>query len=338
MPSEPARSSKAAGSVGADGSSGSSGPVASRPSRLLFVHAHPDDESLTCGIAMAHHVARGDEVHVLTCTLGEEGEVIPPALASLEASPDDALGPHRHAELAEALRRVGATMHVLGAGPDRLSRYRDSGMVGSAAAARPEAFTAADLDEAAGLVVELIARVRPDVVVTYDEHGGYGHPDHVQTHRVTRRALQLMPDHLLPSRAYEILTPESWAYEDRAWLRSADPAAYRSEQWWREHARRRDASGEQPWPLVLPGDDDPYPPSVVADALVTHVVHDDAARAVKNDALRAHVTQVLVVSDDVHALSNLVATRTTAREGFRRIEPRTWQPVSVPERQTSLLD
>ena len=83
--------------------------------RLLFVHAHPDDETLTCGIAMAHHVARGDEVHVLTCTLGEEGEVIPPGLAHLEGDPDDRLGPYRHGELTRALDRIGAVLHVLGA-------------------------------------------------------------------------------------------------------------------------------------------------------------------------------------------------------------------------------
>ncbi len=179
--------------------------------------------------------------------------------------------------------------------------------------------------------------MRPDVVVTYDEHGGYGHPDHVQTHRVTRRALELVPDDVLPARAFEILTPLTWAREDRAWLREADPAAYRSESWWREHARRRDTSGERPWPLVLLGDDDPYPPSVVDDDLVTHVVRDDAARAVKNDALLAHETQVLVVSEDVHALSNLVATRTTGREGFRRVDPRTWRPVAGHEQRSSLL-
>ncbi len=88
---------------------------------------------------------------------------------------------------------------------------------------------------------------------------------------------------------------------------------------------------------MLLGDDDPYPPSVVDDDLVTHVVRDDAARAVKNDALRAHETQVLVVSEDVHALSNLVATRTTGREGFRRVDPRTWRPVAGHEQQSSLL-
>ena len=297
--------------------------------RLLFVHAHPDDESLTCGIAMAHHVARGDEVHVLTCTLGEEGEVIPPELAHLEGAPDDALGPHRHGELVEALRRTGAALHVLGASGARLSRYRDSGMVGSVAAARPEAFAAADLDEAAGLVAEVVGQVRPDVVVTYDPRGGYGHPDHVQTHRVTRRALELVPEEDLPGRAFEILTPRSWAREDRAWLRSARPGELHDGPWWHAHARRRDPSGHQPWPLVLLDDGAPYPPSVVDDGLVTHVVDDESSRAVLNDALRAHVTQVLVVDDDVHALSNLVAARTTAREGFRRVDPRTWQPVPV---------
>jgi N-acetyl-1-D-myo-inositol-2-amino-2-deoxy-alpha-D-glucopyranoside deacetylase len=283
--------------------------------RLLFVHAHPDDETLTCGIAMAHHVARGDEVHVLTCTLGEEGEVIPPDLAHLEGHPDDELAAHRHGELTEALRRVGAQMHVLGADPDRgrLSRYRDSGMAGSPAAARPEAFASADLDEAAGLVVELLERLRPDVVVTYDEHGGYGHPDHIRTHEVTRRALRLVDDEALPRRAFEILTPVSWAREDRAWLRAADPQAY---------ARPAGLP-----PLVLPRADDPFPPSVVPDERVTHVVEDAAARAVKNDALRAHATQVIVAGEDVHALSNLIAARTTAREGFRRVDPRTWQTV-----------
>ena len=289
--------------------------------RLLFVHAHPDDETLTCGIAMAHHVARGDEVHVLTCTLGEEGEVIPAPLAHLEGHPDDALGPHRLAELTEALRRIGATMHVLGSGAGRLSRFRDSGMAGSPAAARPDAFAAADVDAAGALVADLIRSVSPDVVVTYDEHGGYGHPDHIQTHRVTRRALQLLEADDLPARTYEILTPRSWAQEDRAWLHTADPTAYA-------------LPADEP-PLVLPAPDDPFPPSVVDDDLVTHVVEDAAARAVQNDALRAHATQVIVASQDVHALSNRIAVRTTAREGFRQVDPRTW--ASTGRRGTSLL-
>ncbi|MFM6851147.1 MAG: N-acetyl-1-D-myo-inositol-2-amino-2-deoxy-alpha-D-glucopyranoside deacetylase [Terrabacter sp.] len=308
--------------------------------RLLFVHAHPDDETLTCGVTMAHHVARGDEVHVLTCTLGEEGEVIPPALAHLEGDPADGLGPYRHGELAQALSHIGATMHVLGADPStgRLSRYRDSGMAGSPAAARAEAFAGADLDEAGGLVAAVLRRLRPDVVVTYDQHGGYGHPDHIQTHRVTRRALQLLDASELPARAYEILTPAGWAREDRAWLASADHALLDTHAWLRDPELGGVVPGGGPDApvLVVPAADDPYPPSVVDDDAVTHVVHDDAARAVKNDALRAHATQVLVASDDVHALSNLIAVRTTSREGFRQVDPLTWQPTG--HRGTDLVD
>jgi N-acetyl-1-D-myo-inositol-2-amino-2-deoxy-alpha-D-glucopyranoside deacetylase len=296
--------------------------VTHRPAahRLLFVHAHPDDESLTCGIAMAHHVARGDDVHVLTCTLGEEGEVIPEPLRHLEGHPDDPLGPHRHAELVEAVRRIGATVHVLGARDGSLSAYRDSGMAGSAAAARPDAFARADLREAARLVAATMREVRPDVVVTYDPQGGYGHPDHIQTHRVTRAALDLLRDDELPAHTFQVVTPRSWAHDDRVWLR--------------HHL----SPGRGLLRLRLLSDDDPYPPSVVPDAAVTHTIEDLPARGVKNDALRAHETQVLVVSEDVHALSNLIAARTAPREAFTEVDPRTWLPVPRHGRGASLTD
>ncbi|MDN5790852.1 MAG: N-acetyl-1-D-myo-inositol-2-amino-2-deoxy-alpha-D-glucopyranoside deacetylase [Micrococcales bacterium] len=280
--------------------------------RLLFVHAHPDDETLTCGIAMAHHVAAGDEVHVLTCTLGEEGEVIPDELRHLEGHPDDLLGPYRHGELAEAMSRIGARFRILGADPASgvLSIYRDSGMAGSPAAARPEAFARADLDDAAARVAAVIREIRPDVLVTYDPLGGYRHPDHIQTHRVVRAALaHLAADPAtaseVPAGVYQILTPQSWAEQDRAWLREGEWAAYG---------------------LVVPEVDDPYPPSVVPDWHVTHVLEDPAARATVNEALRAHRTQVIVVTEDVHALSNRIAARTSAREGFGRVHPLTWSP------------
>lgn len=286
--------------------------------RLLFVHAHPDDETLTCGVTMAHHVAAGDEVHVLTCTLGEEGEVIPAELRHLEGHPGDDLARHRLGELTEATSRVGAHLHVLGSDPGagRLSRYRDSGMAGSEAAARPEAFVNADLDEAGGLVAEVIRAVRPDVLVTYDPEGGYRHPDHIQTHQVTRAALDRLDDAELPDRVFQILVARSWAEEDRALLPELGAAAYG---------------------LVLPAPTDPYPPSVVPDAQVTHVVADAAARAVKNAALRAHRTQVTVFSEDVHALSNHIAAHTSVREGFGRVDPRTWSAIGVGERHASLF-
>jgi N-acetyl-1-D-myo-inositol-2-amino-2-deoxy-alpha-D-glucopyranoside deacetylase len=231
-------------------------------------------------------------------------------------------------------------MHVLGAEPGRgrLSRYRDSGMAGSPAAARAEAFAGADLDEAGTLVAEVVRALRPDVVVTYDGHGGYGHPDHIQTHRVTRRALQLLDAAELPARTYEILTPAGWVREDRAWLAEADPHLLDTGAWWRDPELGGVAAGAGPDApsLVVPRADDPFPPSVVDDDAVSHVVHDEAARAVKNDALRAHATQVLVASEDVHALSNLIAVRTTAREGFRQVDPLSWQPTG--RRGTDLLD
>lgn len=288
--------------------------------RLLFVHAHPDDESLTCGIAMAHHVARGDEVHVLTCTLGEEGEVVPESLRHLEGHPGDPLGPHRHAELVEAVRRIGATLHVLGARDGSLSAYRDSGMAGSSAARRREAFVRADLGEAARLVAATMRDLRPDAVVTYDPQGGYRHPDHIQTHRVTRAALDLLRDDELPAHTFQVVTPASWAHEDRAWLRDHVP------------------TGPQLRGLRLLSDEDPYPPSVVPDAMVTHTVEDLRARGIKNDALRAHETQVLVVSEDVHALSNLIAARTAPREAFTEVDPRTWLPVRRRVRGSSLTE
>ncbi|MGN6753602.1 MAG: N-acetyl-1-D-myo-inositol-2-amino-2-deoxy-alpha-D-glucopyranoside deacetylase [Intrasporangium sp.] len=288
------------------------------PRRLLFVHAHPDDETLTCGVTMAHHVAAGDEVHVLTCTLGEEGEVIPAELRHLEGHPDDALAPYRYGELTEAMSRIGSHLHVLGADPaaGRLSRYRDSGMAGSEAAARPEAFVNADLDEVGDLVAEVIRAVRPDALITYDPEGGYRHPDHVQTHRVTRAALGRLDDAELPERVFQILVARSWAEQDRTLLPELGAAAYG---------------------LILPSSTDPYPPSVVPDAEVTHVVEDSAARAVKNAALRAHRTQVTVFSEDIYALSNNIAARTSEREGYGRVDPRAWTAVGGGRRRDSLF-
>ncbi len=121
---------------------------------LLFVHAHPDDETLATGVSLAHHRAAGHGVHVLTCTLGEEGEVIPPELAHLAADRDDTLGRWRREELRRAMAALGVQHQVLGEDPASgvPSRYRDSGMAGTASAADPRAFVNADAEEAAALV------------------------------------------------------------------------------------------------------------------------------------------------------------------------------------------
>jgi N-acetyl-1-D-myo-inositol-2-amino-2-deoxy-alpha-D-glucopyranoside deacetylase len=165
-----------------------SGAVSYLPARrILFVHAHPDDESIGTGATMAKYAAEGAHVTLVTCTLGEEGEIHVPELAQLEAAQADQLGGYRIGELAAACAALGVRDHRFlgGAG-----RYRDSGMLGTPANEHPRCFWRADLDEAAGHLVEIIREIRPQVLVTYDPNGFYGHPDHIQAHRVAMRAAE----------------------------------------------------------------------------------------------------------------------------------------------------
>jgi N-acetyl-1-D-myo-inositol-2-amino-2-deoxy-alpha-D-glucopyranoside deacetylase len=165
-----------------------SGPTAHL--RLLAVHAHPDDETIATGGTMAKYVAAGAHVTLVTCTLGEEGEVLVPELAYLAAAESDKLGQHRITELDEAMRILGVTDHRFlgGAG-----RWRDSGMMGLETNDRPDCFWRADLLEAATELVTVIREIRPQVILTYDSFGSYGHPDHIQAHRVAMYAAELAP-------------------------------------------------------------------------------------------------------------------------------------------------
>jgi N-acetyl-1-D-myo-inositol-2-amino-2-deoxy-alpha-D-glucopyranoside deacetylase len=156
--------------------------------RLLLVHAHPDDETISNGATMAKYVEAGDIVTLVTCTRGEEGEVIIPELSHLAAAHEDNLGTHRIDELANAMRIIGVKDHRF------LGNYRDSGMMGTDPNNRPDCFWKADLDEAAGKLVSIIREVKPEVLITYDEFGGYGHPDHIKSHQVAMRASELAAD------------------------------------------------------------------------------------------------------------------------------------------------
>ena len=156
--------------------------------RVLLVHAHPDDETINNGATMAMYAALGASVTLVTCTRGEEGEVLIPELSHLAASATDSLGQHRITELALAMKELGVADHrFLGEG---VKLYRDSGMMGTEPNNRPDVFWQADLDEAADLLVQVIDEVKPHVLITYDEFGGYGHPDHIQAHRVAMRAAE----------------------------------------------------------------------------------------------------------------------------------------------------
>jgi N-acetyl-1-D-myo-inositol-2-amino-2-deoxy-alpha-D-glucopyranoside deacetylase len=152
--------------------------------RLLFVHAHPDDESLATGATIAHYAARGAHVRVVTCTLGEEGEVIGDRYALLGVDHADQLGGYRIHELTKALNALGVAEPIFlgGAG-----RWRDSGMAGTPPRHRHRFVDAGDA--AVEQLATLIDGMRPHVVVTYDPQGGYGHPDHVHTHDVTTAAV-----------------------------------------------------------------------------------------------------------------------------------------------------
>ena len=148
--------------------------------RLLLVHAHPDDESIATGITMAKYASEGAGVTLVTCTLGEEGEVLIDSLGYLAAAREDGLGQHRIGELEAAMKELGVTDHRFLGGP---GHYRDTGMADSPNGGamvpeqvRPDSFWAADLREAADLLVSIIREVRPQVLVTYDEFGALRSP------------------------------------------------------------------------------------------------------------------------------------------------------------------
>ncbi|MEU2378610.1 N-acetyl-1-D-myo-inositol-2-amino-2-deoxy-alpha-D-glucopyranoside deacetylase [Streptomyces misionensis] len=246
--------------------------------RLLLVHAHPDDESINNGATMAKYVAEGAHVTLVTCTLGERGECIPPGLRHLTGP---ALGAHRRGELAAALAALGVTDARLlgGAG-----RYGDSGMMGTADNEDPGCFWRADVDEAAGHLVEVILQTRPQVLVTYDDNGGYGHPDHIQAHRVAMRAVDMAAErgHRV-DKVYWNRTP-----------RSVAEAAF---------ARLQDELPTLPFAKSATLDD---VPGVVADERITTAVDGTAHAAAKAAAMRAHATQI-EVAGSCFALSNELA-------------------------------
>ena len=261
--------------------------------RLLFVHAHPDDETITNGATMAKYVAEGALVTLVTCTLGEEGEVIPPGLAHLAADRDDTLGQHRIGELDAAMAALGVTDHRFLGGP---GRYRDSGMMGVAQNDHPGCLWQADLDEAAGHLADVILDVRPQVLVTYDDNGGYGHPDHIQAHRVALRGYELAAErgHRV-ARVYEICMP-----------RSVVEAGFE---------RLAATGGAVPFEGLATPDD---VPGVVDDDQV-HITVDGAAYADrKSAALRAHVSQI-AVDGILFALSNDLGQPIFTTESYRQV-------------------
>jgi N-acetyl-1-D-myo-inositol-2-amino-2-deoxy-alpha-D-glucopyranoside deacetylase len=256
--------------------------------RLLFVHAHPDDETLTTGATIAHYAARGADVRVVTCTLGEEGEVIGDRWAQLAVDGADQLGGFRIAELSSALGHLGVEQPIFlgGAG-----RWRDSGMVGTPARHR-QRFADAD-DEAVDTLAAIIREMRPHVVVTYDPNGGYGHPDHIQAHRVTTAAVEIAADVWDVPKFYWTVMPSGFVAEGQTAL--------------------ADLELPPEWVVVAPGD----LPFGYPDDEVDAVIDAPDSEPAKVAAMRAHATQVTVdASGRVFALSNNIARPVASTEHF----------------------
>ncbi|WP_026369130.1 N-acetyl-1-D-myo-inositol-2-amino-2-deoxy-alpha-D-glucopyranoside deacetylase [Kallotenue papyrolyticum] len=155
------------------------------PLTLMIVHAHPDDEAIGTGGTLARYADEGVRTVLVTCTLGEEGEIVVPEWDT----------PDHHARLGEIrYEELRAAAALLGVQHLELLGYRDSGMMGRPSNAHPECFWQADLDEATARLVRLVRRYRPQVLVSYNEQGGYGHPDHLQAHRITVAAFDAAGD------------------------------------------------------------------------------------------------------------------------------------------------
>ena len=156
--------------------------------RVLLVHAHPDDETINNGATMALYAELGASVTLVTCTRGEEGDILVPELTNLASGDTDKLGEHRIIELTDAMTELGVSDYRFLAEGKKV--YRDSGMMGTEPNNRPDVFWQADIEEATRYLVEVIDEVKPHILITYDEIGGYGHPDHIQAHRIAMLAAE----------------------------------------------------------------------------------------------------------------------------------------------------
>jgi mycothiol conjugate amidase Mca len=261
---------------------------------LLAVHAHPDDECISTGGILARYSAEGARTVLITCTDGAVGEISDPSLATPEN-----LAEVRSRELDEAVRILGVSRLVkLG--------YRDSGMAGTADNENPASFHQADFDEAVEKVVRVVRAERPQVIVTYDERGGYGHPDHIRAHQVAVAAFHAAGDAQrypssgspwTPSRLYYAVVPMS------AMARFAE--------------RLKEAGIQVPFQRDENAEDEP-PPFGVPDELVTTWVDVSAYVDKKRLALAAHRTQMGPDQWFMRLPESLFA-ETFGRESFQRV-------------------
>jgi mycothiol conjugate amidase Mca len=243
--------------------------LSSRTRVLMAVHAHPDDECIGTGGTLARYGAEGVRTVLVTCTDGAVGEISDPALATPEN-----LAQVRAGELDESVRILGIS---------RLAKlgYRDSGMQGTADNQHPDSFLQADFEKAVGKVVRLMREERPDVVITYDENGGYGHPDHIRAHQVAVAAFEAAGDPVRFPDAGPIWKPAKLYY-----------AVIARSGFKRFGELLREAGIEPPFAARNEQGEESGPTFGVSDDRVTTIVDVSAYVDAKHSALAAHRTQM----------------------------------------------
>mgnify|MGYP003349518058 CR=1 FL=1 len=266
--------------------------------RLLLVHAHPDDETIGTGITMAKYANQGAKVTLVTCTSGEEGEVLVPELEHLASNKEDKLGPHRQIELSNAMKELKISDHRFLGGP---GKFRDSGMIGTPPNERKDSFWQADLQVASDELVKIIREIKPQVAITYDDFGGYGHPDHIQAHRVAMRASELAAD-----RNFGIGAP--WEIAKIYW--NVMPRSVVEEGMAKMKEMGSDFFGTENI------DDLPF---VKPDDVVTSVIDGQEFVDQKMSALAAHKTQISV-DGPFFALSNNLGNKVWGYEYYTLVK------------------
>ncbi len=231
-------------------------------STLVCFHAHPDDECIQTGGTMAQAAADGHRVVLVVATRGEHGEIVPGVLGEGEA-----LWQRRIAETYESARILGAErVEFLG--------YVDSGMVGEPDNDAPYSFWSADVEHAANRLAAILTEEQADVLTAYDHHGGYGHPDHIQVHRVGLRAAEI---------AGTPVVLQATMNRDHilAGMEEARAAAEAS----------RELGEEQETPSAEPDFDIPDDFGEPA-AHITHAIDVAHLASTKRDAMVAHASQI----------------------------------------------
>ena len=275
--------------------------------RALLVHAHPDDETINNGATMAMYAALGADVTLVTCTRGEEGEVLVEEHSHKAATQDDLLGDHRVLELADAMKELGVKdFRFLGA-PD--TKYRDSGMIGTEPNERKDCFWQADFDIATGHLIRVIEEVRPHILITYDEFGGYGHPDHIQAHRVAMAAAE-KSEWKIPKIYWNVM-PRSVIQEGIDKMKELGSDFFGAES----------------------ADDLPFAKD---DSFVTTLIDGNPYVDAKMAAMRAHATQI-AVDGPFFALSNNLGLQVWGHEYYTLVRGEKSEPFDSNGRESDLF-